>query len=423
MAEALRRCGKYELIEELARGGSGVVYKARDSELDRVVALKMLDPQRMADPHQAERFAREVRLTAMLDHEGIVKIFDAGVHDQQPFFTMPLVTGDPLDQVIRERGLPIRRAAELVARCARTLAYAHAQGVIHRDIKPANILIRADGSPVLADFGIAKHLTLSTRLTETGDALGTPQYMPPEQIRGDMARCDTRSDIYSLGAVLYEALTGAPPFEGATYMEVSAKILNDELVPPGRKNPQGHRDLDAICMKAMHAEPGRRYQSAAEMADELERYLRGEAIQTYPERPFARGLRRAWRRHRLAVAVTLVMLVLAGWMIVLSAREDAQFDRFIAEGDRQQQEGRLKEALSAYNQALKLDPGNGVALRGKSDIYVLNGLDALQKGNLDAARNFLGGALALWNYRTGLVKKLEQAIADEDARLKKEDPR
>ncbi len=304
-----RPFGRYQLLAELGRGGMGVVWRAHDRELRREVAVKTVHLEGKANPESIDRLLREARTAATLDHPGIVPIHDVGEVEGVPYFAMARVHGRTFSDALRAgafRG--IRERAQAVCAAAEAVAHAHARQVIHRDLKPSNLFLDESGRVLVMDFGLAKRLDDSTRLTLTGQMLGTPQYMPPEQVEGEVARVGPASDVYSLGAVLYEALTGRPPFEGSTVPELLAKSLSRDPVPPRIVDRRVPEDLDTICMKALQKEPTRRYPSAREFADDLDRWLRGEAILARRETWWGRGVRWASRR-KVPTALALATLL------------------------------------------------------------------------------------------------------------------
>ncbi|MBL9139999.1 MAG: protein kinase [Verrucomicrobiales bacterium] len=310
----IRYFGDYEVLEEIARGGMGVVLKARQVSLNRVVALKLMSSGALATEELIQRFKAEAEAAASLAHPNIVPIHEIGEHQGQQYFSMGFVEGSNLREVIRNRPAgcaDLKESVGWVITIARAVHYAHQRGVLHRDIKPSNILIDATGEPFLTDFGLAKLVEKGSTLTHTNAVLGTPSYMAPEQARGDTKEVTTAVDLYGLGAVLYEALTGAPPFAGGTSLETIRQVLEREPRPPSVLSPTVDRDLETICLKCLEKEPGRRYASAADLADDLERWRRHEPIQVRPVTPLERVQKWARRRPAVAVlsAVTLVLLV------------------------------------------------------------------------------------------------------------------
>ena len=266
----------------LGRGGMGVVYKARDRRLNRPVALKMLLAGAYARPDELERFLREAEAEAALRHANIVQVYDVGDLDGRPYFTMEFVEGGSLAQKLAGTPLPAGQAAALLATLAEAVQAAHDGGIVHRDLKPANVLLTADGTPKISDFGLARRLDDGAGLTQSGATLGTPSYMAPEQARGETQRSVPAADVYALGAILYEMLTGRPPFRAETAAETIRQVVEEEPVPPSRLNAKVPRDLETICLKCLHKEPHRRYASAAALAEDLHRFQRGEPIAARP---------------------------------------------------------------------------------------------------------------------------------------------
>jgi WD40 repeat protein/tRNA A-37 threonylcarbamoyl transferase component Bud32 len=314
----VRYFGDYELLEEIARGGMGVVYKARQTKLDRIVAVKMILAGELANRADVERFYTEAKAAANLHHPNIVAIHEVGQHEGQHYFSMDYVAGESLASRIARGPLPAREAATLLVKVARAVAFAHVDGVIHRDLKPANILLGAQGEPHITDFGLAKRVASapgaasSGGLTETGQVLGTASYMPPEQAGGRSKDIGPRSDVYSLGAVLYCALTGRPPFQAASTLDTLLQVLDREPVPPRTLNPSVPRDLETICLKCLEKDSRRRYGSAQELADDLEHWLAGEPIRARAVGAAERLWR--WCRRRPLVAAlgaALALLVVA----------------------------------------------------------------------------------------------------------------
>ena len=315
----VRYFGDYELIEEIARGGMGVVFKARQISLNRIVAVKMILAGQLATKADHDRFHAEAQAAALLDHPNIVPVFEVGEHEGQHYFSMGYVDGQSLATRLAEGPLPPKEAAVLVATVAEAVEYAHRQGVIHRDIKPSNILIDSQGRPRVTDFGLAKRVGApgtpgrGSDLTATGQILGTPSYMSPEQAVGQINAVGPAADIYALGSLLYAALAGRPPFQAATPLETLQQVLDQEPVSLRQLNAAVPRDLDTIALKCLEKSVPRRYATSQALADDLRRYLTGRPILA---RPVGRP-EQFWRwclRNRLvaglsAAAVLLLVIV------------------------------------------------------------------------------------------------------------------
>ncbi|MDB6034907.1 MAG: repeat-containing protein [Verrucomicrobiales bacterium] len=304
-----QRIGDYHLLKEIARGGMGVVYKAHQAKLNRVVALKLILSGQFASKQEVLRFRAEAEAAASLRHPNIVGIFETGEDDGRHFFSMEYVEGRDLAAIVRDVPLPAARAARYCGIIARAIHYAHQQGTLHRDLKPSNVLLDTSDQLRITDFGLAKRLRGDFGLTVTGQALGSPNFMPPEQTSGKSAALGPATDVYGIGAILYHLLTGRPPFQAATIAEVMRQLHEQEPVPPRLLNPDIPRDLQTITLKCLEKSPGKRYGTAAELAEELERFLRDEPIQARPAGPAEKMWR--WCRRKPVIAGLLVSLSIA----------------------------------------------------------------------------------------------------------------
>ncbi len=302
----------YELLGELGRGAMGVVYRARQVRADRIVAMKIMLNAEHARPTDIARFQTEIESAARLQHPNIVQVYDVGVVNELPYFTQEFIRGGTLSQRTSKQLLPHRETAEIMLELSRAVAYAHAKGIIHRDLKPSNILISEEGVPKIADFGLARRTEDQSHLTRDGTILGTPSYMAPEQASGSIHAVGPLSDVYSLGAILYELLTGRPPFKGATVWEVIHLVRTVDPTSPSELRPDTPKDLETICLKCIQKDPVKRYSSAAELAADLQRHLADEPILARPISRTERALRVCRKYPReVAMAGTLLALIVA----------------------------------------------------------------------------------------------------------------
>ena len=309
--------GDYELLQEIGRGGQGVVYRARQKSLNRIVALKVIGLGQWAAKAHVKRFRLEAEAAASLEHPCIVPIYEVGERDGACYFSMKFVEGGQLDEVVRRAPMSIPQAVELITKVARTVHYAHEHSILHRDIKPGNILLDASREPHLTDFGLARLLETESSITHTLDVLGTPSYMAPEQAAGNNAAISSATDVYGLGAVLYQLLTGQPPFAGGTTYETIKLLLDTEPRQPRLLNPKIDRDLSTICLKCLDKDPQRRYPSALALAQDLQRWLKHEPIQARRTGISTRA--RKWVRRNPSSALLAVSLIAlaaaAGWIV------------------------------------------------------------------------------------------------------------
>jgi serine/threonine-protein kinase len=394
---ALPRIPGYEVEAVLGRGGMGIVFRARHLRLNRSVALKMALAGDFAEPRERQRFQREAEAAAGLRHPNVVQIYDVGDTDGRPYLTMELVEGGSLAQKLAGTPQPAREAATLLAVLAGAVHAAHACGIIHRDLKPGNVLLTGDGVPKISDFGLARRLEGTPGLTQSGVPLGTPSYMAPEQARSQTQAIRPAVDVYALGAILYEVLTGRPPFRGETAAETVLQVISQDPVPPSRLSTRLPRDLETICLKCLEKEPGRRYVSAAALADDLRRFGEGRPIQARPvghaERLWRWGRRNPTAAALLATALALIGLALGGgtWFVQQRAerRADAAHLRNEISTDVDQAASlrkgfHFREARELLEQARqRLQPAGPDDLRRQVD-QALAVLDLVE--NLDKAR-------------------------------------
>jgi eukaryotic-like serine/threonine-protein kinase len=384
----LPRIPGYDVEALLGRGGMGIVYKARHRSLNRPVALKMLIAGSYAGPPERARFQREAEAVASLRHANIVAVYDVGDHDGCPFFTMELLEGGSLAQVLAGAPQPARNVAALVVMLAEAVQVAHQAGIVHRDLKPGNILLTAEATPKVADFGLARQLEGESALTLSGTRIGTPSYMAPEQLVGKAGTIGPAADIYGLGALLYEMLTGRPPFRGETAAETERQVIHEEPVSPSRLNTKVPRDLETICLKCLSKEPERRYATAAALADDLRRFGEGRPIAARPVARPERALR--WmRRNPTATALIVTAALLLGlssaaglreWGLAMRRRAElVQWSERLSRVTNLQNEGRFDEARGILQQ-----PDPGIASLRKQIEQALANLDLVE--TLDAIR-------------------------------------
>jgi WD40 repeat protein len=385
----------YEILRELGRGGMGVVYQARQTKLDRVVALKMILAGGHAGETDLARFRTEGEAIARLQHPNIVQIYEVGEHQGRPFLALEYCAGDSLEKKLNGTPLPARTAAAMMAPLARAVEAAHRRGVVHRDLKPANILLQpgtqdqgdkvfalSELVPKITDFGLAKKLDEASK-TVDGSVMGTPSYMAPEQAGGQSKDIGPAADVYSLGAILYECLTGRPPFRAPTALDTLFQVINDEPAPPSRLQPKTPKDLETICLKCLHKQPHRRYASARELADDLGHYLAGEPVHARPVGWLERGTK--WARRRPTAAALLALSLAAGLALLGGA---AWFtDKLRRERDRADE--RAAGEKEARELAVQESRRGAIIL---ADQYTATGMMADRDSGLEAALWFAYGA-------------------------------
>jgi TolB-like protein/predicted Ser/Thr protein kinase/Flp pilus assembly protein TadD len=319
--EMPREFGDYELLEEIGRGGQGVVFRAWQRSLSRTVAVKIIGVGQFATNAHLKRLRREAEAAAKLNHPGIVPIYEVGERDGTNYFSMRFVEGDPLDEVVSRGPISVRQAAEFIVKVARTVHYAHEHGILHRDIKPGNILLDAHGEPHLTDFGLARLVEHGSTVTGSLEVMGTPSYMAPEQAVGNNAAVGSSTDVYGLGAVLYELLTGHPPFAGGTTYETIRLLLDSEPRQPRLWNRKVDRDISAICLKCLEKNPRYRYPSALALAEDLERWLRHEPIRAKRSGFFTRAQKWVQRNRTIAALIMVSVVLAAGLGVMIWQRE------------------------------------------------------------------------------------------------------
>jgi predicted Ser/Thr protein kinase len=435
--------GRYVVLGELGRGGMGVVYRAFDVSLRRPVAIKMILDAAQAGKNRVARFMREASATARLRHQHIVAVHEVGEHQGRPFIVMDLVDGESLEALLeREEGLPPKRTAELVEQVALALEHAHQAGVVHRDVKPQNVMIDRAGKAHLMDFGLARDTTERDQLTQSGQLLGTPSYMAPEQATGQTARQGPLSDVYALGAVLYRVLVGRPPFEADSMLQLAQQVVSVEPEPPRSVNPGVHPDLETIALRCLEKDPAQRYASAADLAADLRHFLDGEPIVARAATGWERA-RRVVRRHRAAALGGVVALLAATGSVVgavtwraMERRAEVEQAWQAATGARGAFAQRLEQtplpyaaahaaALEAFrhlDRALNLDPRHADARRTKYEV-------AMRMGELALAERDFGLATTMFAAAGGLavddaaaearLKAVEEARGEEERRIRR----
>jgi eukaryotic-like serine/threonine-protein kinase len=434
--------GEYELLERIGQGGMGLVYKARQRNPNRLVAIKMILAGRFASDHDVKRFHNESEAAAELDHPHIVPIYEVGEHDGYNYFSMKLVEGSNLERSKVAYVADPRLAAQLMATVARAIHHAHQRGVLHRDLKPSNILIDRAGTPFVVDFGLAKRLHSTLELTQDDANLGTPRYMAPEQVARDRGAVTTSTDVYGLGNVLYVLLTGVPAALGLSPSEILDRVVNRNPEPPSKLNRRVQRDLETICLKCLEKEPSKRYGSAEELAEELERWLAGKPIMARPVGPV--GWASRWcRRHpaeailgSVAVGATLFIIAMGGWLAFDAVRKDTEVERKVAvESETAIQAlaaGQLTRANEAFGRATGLASTASAAARRRvaprlADLQTLFRLEDIRMNHLEASEDGLdlAGAAALYAaaFRDYGIDVERGPAADVIARIKQREAR
>jgi serine/threonine-protein kinase len=412
--------GDYQVIETIAKGGMGIVFKARQRKLNRIVAIKMILAGQFAHQTDVDRFYTEAEAAAGLSHPNIVKIYEIGEVQGQHFFSMEYIEGQSLSELVRENPLSPRRAAEFVRTIAETMQFAHDKGIVHRDLKPSNVLVDAQGRPLITDFGLAKHQENESQLTVSGAVIGTPSYMPPEQAEGKGDLIGPRSDLYSLGAILYELVTGRPPFRAASPFETIRQVIQDEPLSPRLVNSGVPQDLETICLKCLQKDPARRYATSQELADELGRFLRGEPILARPISSLARFWRLC-RRYPVAASAIATAVILLATTAVVSTSLSIVTARALAASEQSLRDAMLvvEEFLTKVSEDTLLNQPGLQPLRRdlleKALVYYQKFLQ--QRANDPRVQREVAGAMFRVGQITELLESPDKALRSyEDAR-------
>ena len=442
-----RPFGKYVLVNEVGRGGMGVVYKAYDLELRRIVALKVLASEATTEEN-LKRFYKEAQIAANLRHPRLARIYEVGQEGESHYFTMDFIDGRGFDDWLVEEDRPASGVVSLVAEVSDAVQAAHDAGVIHRDIKPSNVLVDREGRPWLTDFGLARTVVSNERITLSGMTIGTPSYMSPERARSEIEKLDARSDVYALGTLLYHGLTRRAPFSGASDVETMFKVVNADPEPPRHIDGRVPIDVETICLKAMAKEPERRYQSARDFAQDLERFLKGEQVVARPSSILYKVQRRI-RRHRgaalAACAVVVALLVVGGVYGVekrrlkaqavedaaVQTRTEAELARLKEEAERKAD--RHREAVTAfdnaafhtgrvrlddYTKAIGLDPEFADAWYERARVWREQKDAEKAKADLNEAIKLRPGYIAALRERADLLEELGDKPAARSDRLR-----